>query len=189
MITLSIQGMTCDTCAAHVKTALESVPGVRSAEVSYASGRANVAEEGQVSTPDLVKAVTALGYRAWADAGSGGNGTPQKRPARTNKSSAAAGLHIAIIGSGGAAMAAAITAAEDELFPLVRRAVIEGTKATGAGTDWTQGAKIYWNDTTKVFTKTSAQGLFLVGVAQAAAATTDAVGAIALDGVAVTAVP
>lgn len=128
MITLSIQGMTCDSCAAHVKTALESVPGVRSAEVSYASGRANVAEEGQVSTPDLVKAVTALGYRAWADAGSGGNGTPQKRPARTDKSSAAAGLHIAIIGSGGAAMAAAITAAEaGARVTLIERGTTGGT--------------------------------------------------------------
>ena len=35
MTQLSITGMTCDSCATHVKEALEKVPGVRSAVVSY----------------------------------------------------------------------------------------------------------------------------------------------------------
>ena len=33
MTTLKITGMTCDSCAAHVKDALEKVPGVQSAVV------------------------------------------------------------------------------------------------------------------------------------------------------------
>ena len=43
MTQLDITGMTCESCAVHVKHALEQVPGVRSAEVSYAQGRARVA--------------------------------------------------------------------------------------------------------------------------------------------------
>nr|WP_220659862.1 cation transporter [Pseudomonas aeruginosa] len=35
MTQLKITGMTCDSCAVHVKEALENVPGVQSAEVSY----------------------------------------------------------------------------------------------------------------------------------------------------------
>jgi mercuric reductase len=34
-ITLHIDGMTCRSCAEHVRQALEKVPGVRSASVSY----------------------------------------------------------------------------------------------------------------------------------------------------------
>ena len=45
MTTLNITGMTCDSCAVHVKDALEKVPGVRSAEVSYAKGSARLAIE------------------------------------------------------------------------------------------------------------------------------------------------
>jgi mercuric reductase len=42
MTHLKITGMTCDSCAAHVK-ALEKVPGVQSAMVSYAKGAAQLA--------------------------------------------------------------------------------------------------------------------------------------------------
>ena len=38
MTQLKITGMTCDSCAVHVKEALENVPGVQSAEVSYTKG-------------------------------------------------------------------------------------------------------------------------------------------------------
>ncbi|EBN4212244.1 mercury(II) reductase, partial [Salmonella enterica] len=43
MTHLKITGMTCDSCAAHVKEALEKVPGVQSAIVSYAKGAAQLA--------------------------------------------------------------------------------------------------------------------------------------------------
>ena len=43
MTHLKITGMTCDSCAAHVKEALEKVPGVQSALVSYPKGTAQLA--------------------------------------------------------------------------------------------------------------------------------------------------
>ena len=42
MTQLQLSGMTCDSCANHVEQALEKVPGVRSARVSYASGTAQL---------------------------------------------------------------------------------------------------------------------------------------------------
>ena len=61
MTTLNITGMTCDSCAAHVKEALEKVPGVRSAEVSYAKGSARLAIEAGTSPDALTAAVPRLG--------------------------------------------------------------------------------------------------------------------------------
>ena len=43
MTQLQISGMTCDSCATPVEQALEKVPGVRSARVSYAAGTAQLA--------------------------------------------------------------------------------------------------------------------------------------------------
>ncbi|MDO9429704.1 MAG: cation transporter, partial [Phenylobacterium sp.] len=89
--------MTCDSCATHVREALERVPGVRSAAVSYPKARAEIAADAGVSSEALAATVATLGYRASvADAGRaqrGGGGVP---------------LHVAVIGSGGAAMAAAL---------------------------------------------------------------------------------
>ena len=64
MTTLKITGMTCDSCAVHVKEALEKVPGVQSAEVSYAKGSARLAIEADTSPDTLTAAVAGLGYRA-----------------------------------------------------------------------------------------------------------------------------
>ncbi|HCJ0777340.1 TPA: cation transporter, partial [Acinetobacter baumannii] len=50
MTTLKITGMTCDSCAAHVKEALEKVPGVQSALVSYPKGTAQLAIEAGTSS-------------------------------------------------------------------------------------------------------------------------------------------
>ena len=114
MTQLKITGMTCESCAVHVKEALEQVPGVRSAEVSYANGNANLAMTAETPTNALLAAVAGLGYRAaladspntpphgglldrvreWVGGGSqAGHGNDK--------------LHIAVIGSGGAARAAA----------------------------------------------------------------------------------
>nr|WP_236946420.1 cation transporter [Klebsiella variicola] len=56
--------MTCDSCAVHVKDALEKVPGVQSADVSYAKGSAKLAIEVGTSPDALTAAVAGLGYRA-----------------------------------------------------------------------------------------------------------------------------
>ena len=57
MIQLKITGMTCDSCAAHVKEALENAPGVQSAEVSYAEGSAQIAVEVGTSPDALIATV------------------------------------------------------------------------------------------------------------------------------------
>ena len=57
------------------------------------------------------------------------------------------------------------------------------THAKTSAQAWTEGAKIYWDNSGKVFTTTSG-GNTLVGVAAAAAANPSATGSIRLDGVA-----
>jgi mercuric reductase len=64
MIHLKITGMTCDSCAEHVKEALERVPGVQSALVSYPKGTAQLAIEAGTSPDALTAAVAGLGYKA-----------------------------------------------------------------------------------------------------------------------------
>ncbi|MCP5234108.1 MAG: FAD-dependent oxidoreductase, partial [Zoogloeaceae bacterium] len=135
MTQLKITGMTCESCAVHVKEALEQVPGVRSAEVSYANGNANLAMTAETPTNALLAAVAGLGYRAaladspntpphgglldrvreWVGGGSqAGHGNDK--------------LHIAVIGSGGAAMAAALKAVEQGArVTLIERGTIGGT--------------------------------------------------------------
>ena len=63
MITnLKIDGMTCDHCVRAVKNALQAVPGVESADVILAEGRATVMHEGVPGA--LVAAVEDEGYEA-----------------------------------------------------------------------------------------------------------------------------
>ncbi|QGX38160.1 mercury(II) reductase [Permianibacter aggregans] len=135
MTQLKISGMTCESCAAHVKAALENVPGVQSAEVSSVQGSARVAIEAGTPSEALIAAVTGLGYRAaMTDAPStpvkgglldrvrewGGDGD--------KAGSTGADLHIAVIGSGGAAMAAALKAVErGARVTLIERGTIGGT--------------------------------------------------------------
>ena len=60
--TLKINGMMCTHCEATVKTALESIDGVTSAEVSHESGTAVVTLSKEVSDDVLKKAVVDKGY-------------------------------------------------------------------------------------------------------------------------------
>lgn len=134
MTQLKITGMTCDSCAAHVKAALENVPGVQAAEVSYAQGSALLRMEAGTSPEALIAAVTGLGYRATlADAPatpakSGLLDRVQEWVGGGDKGSHDSGLHIAVIGSGGAAMAAALKAVEQGArVTLIERGTIGGT--------------------------------------------------------------
>jgi mercuric reductase len=64
-VEFDIQGMTCDSCALHVKTALKKVPGVQEAEVpGWESGRARVFLEGKVDSQALIDSVRRAGYGA-----------------------------------------------------------------------------------------------------------------------------
>lgn len=116
---LHITGMTCDACATHVQEFLKNVPGVQAAEVSYAKGSAHLTIEASTSPDTLIAAVAGLGYSATL-------GDAPTVPARSgvlgqvrelvNGGDRAGpngdGLRIAVIGSGGAAMAAALKAVE-----------------------------------------------------------------------------
>ncbi|MBI1425704.1 MAG: mercury(II) reductase [Gammaproteobacteria bacterium] len=115
-LTLQITGMTCDHCARSAQDALNALPGVR-AEVSFAEGRAQVETDGKVETARLLDAVAAKGYRATFllkddEAVTGGDG---------------GGLHVAIVGTGSGAFAAAIKAAEQG----ARVTIIEGGEVIG----------------------------------------------------------
>ena len=108
MITLNITGMTCDGCAAHVQEALQQEAGVESAKVSYPLGTAQVATDADIPLGALIDAVRVAGYQAVpSDAGA---------------------LHIAVIGSGSGAMAAALKAVErGARVTLIERGTIGGT--------------------------------------------------------------
>ena len=139
MTTLNITGMTCDSCAVHVKDALEKVPGVHSADVSYAKGSARLNIEAGTSPDALTVAVAAAlaktSYRATlADApvtpaGGGLLGKMREWLGSGDKDGGAGDkLHIAVIGSGGAAMAAALKAVEQGAHvTLIERGTIGGT--------------------------------------------------------------
>ena len=135
MTQLQITGMTCNVCATHVKQALERVPGVQSARVSYPDGTAQLVMAGDTPLSALTSAVASLGYRAaLADAPALAKGANALDKARgllggtSRASGKASDLHVAVIGSGGAAMAAALKAAErGALVTLIERGTIGGT--------------------------------------------------------------
>ncbi|WP_048987262.1 mercury(II) reductase [Burkholderia cenocepacia] len=132
MIELNITGMTCDSCAAHVKAALEQEPGVRVATVSYPKARAEVEIEPHVTVEALTAAVARVGYRARAAADTARAGLFDKAldwlGAGAKRENGEQPLHVAVIGSGGAAMAAALKAVEQGArVTLVERGTIGGT--------------------------------------------------------------
>ncbi|PMS19723.1 mercury(II) reductase [Trinickia dabaoshanensis] len=133
MIQLKIAGMICDSCAAHVKEALEQEPGVRAASVSYPKAQAAVETDPSVTLEALTAAVARVGYRARA---AGAEATPTGLldkaltwfGAGAKRESDEQPLHVAVIGSGGAAMAATLKAVEQGArVTLIERGTIGGT--------------------------------------------------------------
>jgi cation-transporting ATPase V/Cu+-exporting ATPase len=59
----AVQGMTCGSCAVRVQRVLGRQPGVASAEVNFATGKAQVAPDGAVDVGGLQAAVERIGYR------------------------------------------------------------------------------------------------------------------------------
>lgn len=98
---LRIEGMTCDHCAETIRRALERLPGVR-AEVSFAAGLARIDTDGQASRAELFAAVSGAGFSAGPSASA-----PKARTGQDGD-----GLHVAVIGSGSGAFAAALRAVE-----------------------------------------------------------------------------
>ncbi|HEC18858.1 MAG TPA: mercury(II) reductase [Gammaproteobacteria bacterium] len=114
--TLRINGMTCDHCATNAEEALNALPGVH-ATVSFAEGLAHVEAEPGVDTEQLLAAVASKGYSASLVEETGAS-TPD---------GGEAGLHIAIVGTGSGAFAAAIKAVEAG----ARVTIIEGGEVIG----------------------------------------------------------
>lgn len=64
-VTLKVEGLTCPSCAYNVKAALEKVPGVQRAKVSWEEGEALVEfRVGAVTVSQLIEAVKGAGYAA-----------------------------------------------------------------------------------------------------------------------------
>ncbi|MEZ5418110.1 MAG: mercury(II) reductase [Vicinamibacterales bacterium] len=132
--TLEIAGMTCEACARHVEQVLLGVRGVQAASVSYRERTARVT--GHAMTSDaLASAVGIAGYVATPRDGAGtgmrdagprpGTGRPSTPiDAREGLSH----LRVAVVGSGGGAMAAALKAAErGATVTLIERGLVGGT--------------------------------------------------------------
>ena len=136
-LALRVKGMTCDSCARHVEEALAKVPGVQGVKVSYPEGTARVTAPSSLDPRALIAAVKASGYAAALERSGGSPGAGGGVIDRTlgwlrktgKKEAGGAGTtRVAIIGTGGAAMAAAIRAAEQGAkVTIVERGTLGGT--------------------------------------------------------------
>jgi len=63
-ITIKINGMDCEHCAHHVKTAIENLDGVDKAEVNLKKGEASVTltKENPATVETIAKTVKNVGY-------------------------------------------------------------------------------------------------------------------------------
>ena len=116
--TLHITGMTCDHCARTIEKALNALPGVR-ARVSFPDAQAKVELREALPIERLLKAVRAKGYGAEPfDAGN----IPSVRTGGDTD------LRVAIIGSGSAAFACALRAANEAAqVTLIEQGTLGGT--------------------------------------------------------------
>ena len=119
---LALTGLTCAHCTDTVRAALAALPGVQ-ATVDYPRAEAVVQHPPDITAEQLAATVQERGYgaRPLADDNGGDD-------------SAAAGLHIAIIGGGSAAFAAALKATErGARVTLVERAPVIGGTCVNVG--------------------------------------------------------
>jgi mercuric reductase len=115
---LRISGMTCDHCARSIEQALKNVTGVAAAEVSYEEGLARIETASPLPVSMLLDAVAAKGFSA----------EPFDNAPVAKRKTAGSDLNIAIIGTGGAAFACAIRAAEaGARVTLIEAGTVGGT--------------------------------------------------------------
>ncbi|ARU30974.1 mercury(II) reductase [Sulfuriferula sp. AH1] len=113
---LNVTGMSCDHCASSIEKNLRVMDGVQQVQVSFAEARAWIDARDTVRAENVVAAIQALGYGVTVNSNDATGGL------------SGSGLRMAIIGSGGAAFAAAIRAAEGGAqVTLVERGVTGGT--------------------------------------------------------------
>lgn len=64
-VTLKIEGMTCPSCPAMVKTALKRLDGVNQVDVSYKEAKAYIHyQDEKVTVEDMIKAIEGIGMKA-----------------------------------------------------------------------------------------------------------------------------
>ena len=126
--TLRVTGMTCKACADHVQQALQEVPGVRSVQVDYRAGSARFESTGLPSL-DVLNAALPGNYRVLAHDGGGLDGATAVDAASVATTGGRSDhLHVVVIGTGGAAMAGAIRAAErGARVTVIERGTVGGT--------------------------------------------------------------
>jgi mercuric reductase len=105
VLSLEVGGMTCDNCARHVEQALKAVPGVQAADVSYKDGTAKVSGDVGGTSETLISALAGIGYSARMLGAEKDGVTPRENSGKK--------LHVAVIGSGGAAFASALRASDE----------------------------------------------------------------------------
>lgn len=79
-VTLALEGMSCASCVSRIEKALQSVPGIDSAEVNLATEKA-VVQGSVLDAAALIAAVQAAGYQARLISAEGG---ASSEPVRTN---------------------------------------------------------------------------------------------------------
>ena len=122
-LALKISGMTCNHCAVSAEQALNQLAGIQ-ASVSFENQQADIRSDGQTSTDAMLKAIEDKGY--------GASVVDSDRSDGFNKSGAK--LHLAIIGSGSGAFAAAIKAADKGArVTLIERQDIIGGSCVNVG--------------------------------------------------------
>ena len=124
-VTLGVTGMTCSACAHHVERALMSVPGVEKINVAYPEAIARIESQTGIALDILNRALP----KAYALSPIPTQGLHGERPHSASvPRNSEQPLRIAVIGTGGAAMAAAITAAEQGAkVTVIERGAIGGT--------------------------------------------------------------
>ncbi|HUW98246.1 MAG TPA: mercury(II) reductase [Acidiferrobacter sp.] len=117
-LTLDLTGMTCEHCALAIDRALQKLPGVK-ARVSYPDHKAYIENVGQSSLPAIVDAIDRAGY---------GVEGPRPQDTHVAQKKSDQTLHVAIIGGGSAAFAAAIRATrEGARVTLIESGELGGT--------------------------------------------------------------
>ena len=123
---LAIQGMTCDHCARSIEQALRALPGIE-AEVDYATASGVVRAEMLPPADTLLARIRELGYQATVVQETEGDPGEQAGP------TGPAG-HLAIIGTGSAAFAAALRAVErGARVTLIERGPVIGGTCVNVG--------------------------------------------------------
>jgi mercuric reductase len=143
--TLSVTGMTCADCARHVEKALKTLTDIVAADVTYPQGVAHIRSIQPLSL-DQLNATLPKNYRVAAAPASHAD-IPAAKPSRLNQALDSLGglfkprsdvdtkpidaeqrLRVAVIGTGGAAMASALKAAElGAHVTIIERGTIGGT--------------------------------------------------------------